>query len=133
MQFVEAWIEFSFGNQQLAFNHVVRECDDRFSRVVTHGGFLWNVLDELKEDRLLLSCVPSVVLGGKSNRACAMMKCTSKRHVVRIIVRLGEEIVPLSEAYHYFHRYRAETLDQSCVFFHKLGRQIFYHLAHITH
>src|SRR6188474_1328810 len=114
MQFVEAWIEFSFGNQQLAFNHVVRECDDRFSRVVTHGGFLWNVLDELKEDRLLLSCVPSVVLGGKS-----------KRHVVRIIVRLGEEIVPLSEAYHYFHRYRAETLDQSCVFFHKLGRQIF--------
>jgi hypothetical protein len=32
IQFVEARVEFSFGNQQLAFNHVVREFDDEFSR-----------------------------------------------------------------------------------------------------
>jgi hypothetical protein len=90
-------------------------------------------LDKFPEDRLLLPCVLGVALGGEGDRARPMMKRASERHVVRIIFRLGENVIPLSEAHHHFHRYRTEGLYQGCVFSHELCRQIFYHFAHVTH
>src|SRR5207247_6326450 len=62
-----------------------------------------------RKNALCFARVGRVALSGICNRARGMMKSARKRHVVGVLIRLGQDFVPEPKAHHHFQRHRDEA------------------------